>query len=264
MRRVAALLALMSGCTCVAVDAGPIIPASQSFGELGAATFGGTGIPNNAVAFTTIPRLPPDREVDITIGLTAHERYFNPPLTVVTDNIFAALPGANTGGPGSPSAVVGALWNIGFYVQLASGGAVGDFQFDLLYDFDPAPNTDESAHGVLNLTNAFIALGGNPLASLIEGSENMNFGFLAGPPVPGILLPPPGSFDPTLEGKYTFALVARDAAGVEFGRVAILVDTTSAAARAVPEPASLLVFAGLAGVVLGSGSRRQKFRTLLR
>ena len=84
----------------IAYGAGPdqAVPTFDTFGPLPAATFGGSGIPNDSVAISTHVI---DGGPTITLGLTAHQRFFNPPLT-------------------NPSALFGAKWNFGWFVDLAA------------------------------------------------------------------------------------------------------------------------------------------------
>ena len=101
--------------------AAPVTPVFTSFGALAAATFGGSGIPNDAVAITQIV----DGDNVITLGLTAHQRYFNPPLVNDGAGTFAAGPGSNFGDPGNPGGpgpgtALGATWNFAFYVDIGA------------------------------------------------------------------------------------------------------------------------------------------------
>ncbi len=77
-RRVGIVLGLVAGTLLggVNAEAAPISPTFDTFGTLSGATFGGTGIPNNAVAITRIT----SGGYNITLGLTAHGRFFNPPI----------------------------------------------------------------------------------------------------------------------------------------------------------------------------------------
>ena len=74
-------------------SAGLISPTFDTFGSLPAATFGGNGIPNNAVAIATAG-------TGLTIGLTAHQRYIGPNLTNDGQGTYTALAGVS---PISPS-----------------------------------------------------------------------------------------------------------------------------------------------------------------
>ncbi len=138
---------------CMAVSAAalaaPISPHFDTFGTLSGATFGGSGIPNNAVAIT----FGGDDDHDVTLGLTAHARFFNPTVTNDGAGTFFATPGANYGDPTfttTPSTTLGATWNFAFYIDV--GEESRDVRIRLLYDFDPGYFTDESNHGVIETT----------------------------------------------------------------------------------------------------------------
>ena len=92
----------------------------QTFGTL-PVTFGGSGIPNNAVAASSVFV---DGSTNITLGLTAHGRYSNPTVTNNGAGLFYAGSGSNCGiatdPVGCPSASRGALWNFGFFVGVSS------------------------------------------------------------------------------------------------------------------------------------------------
>lgn len=235
--------------------AAPISPTFDTFGSLPAATFGGTDIPNDAVAISTFTF----GSDTITLGLTAHERFANPPVGNDGVGTFQALPGANFGDPTlatMPSTLLGATWNVGFFIEITGGGTFADFNFDLLYDFDPAAGTDEPDHGVLDFDGALLAGTIDPATiSLAEGSENLLFGFFADGLLPFITPPTVGSFDPGARGEYSLALVVSDAAGTtELGRTAIHVDV-------VPEPSSLVLLGfGASGLLVVRRRHRRRAR----
>ncbi len=67
-------------------------PKFDSFGPLPAATYGGTGIPNDPSAITTIV----DGSNTITLGLTATPRYYNPAIKNDGAGTFSVLPARTT------------------------------------------------------------------------------------------------------------------------------------------------------------------------
>jgi len=239
------LLAAMAVMAATHASAAPITPAFDAFDDLAVATFGGTGIPTDPTAITTITSGPNT----ITLGLTAHQRFSNPPLTNDGAGTFVAGRGSNDGTPGNPGDQ--STWNFAWYIEIEGGGTFDDFGFALLYDFDPGADTDESVLGVLDLNDAIVALGGSLAATTInQSSQNLTFGFLADNSLSSITAPAFGSFDPDIGGQYSFALLARDAQGSEIGRSAINVQVVSA-------PGSLALLAlGLAGVRAARRRRR--------
>src|SRR4051812_43740787 len=121
--------------SATAVSASPITPTFTSFGTLASATFGGSGIPNDAVAaLTTLGN-------GVTLGLTAHQRYDNPALGNDNNGTFFARPGVDTHAP-SPTDPY-ATWNFAFYVDAGTG----NYSYKLFYDFDPAIGNDQGGHG---------------------------------------------------------------------------------------------------------------------
>ena len=168
-------------------------PTYMTFGNLAGATFGGTGIPTDPTAISTA--------ANITIGLTAHQRYFNPALTNDTAGTFTATAGLNTGlDPNGPHAM-GSTWNFAFYVNVGDPG-LGNYNIDLYYDLDAAVATDLSAMGRIDLDAFALAnnLGG---ASTLQDSENSTFGFLS-TGHPGIVTAPAAAFNGNAPGEYSF------------------------------------------------------------
>ncbi len=226
------ILACALGVASIATAA-PITATFTTFGALPGATFGGTGIPNNAVAITT--------SGELTLGLTATQRFGAPALTNNGAGVFTAQAGVSADAP-SPADPY-ALWNFGFYI---AGSTAAQYSFRLFYDFDPAADTEQAEHG------RTLAPAG-AVTSTSQGSWNlgMNFLELGAPIVEDTPLVP--SFDPRVAGQYSFALVAYSS-DEELARTAIVVNVN---AVPVPEPTSLAL-AGLALAALGLGRRRAR------
>jgi hypothetical protein len=233
MKRTNLLLGLACGTLALAVtvEAAPIVPTYTTFGTLSGATFGGTGIPNNAVAIFTYG--------NVTLGLTAHQRYSeNPPVSNNGAGDFYAVKGGDTYSSFPDPAY--ARWNFGWYALNMDSSY---YIVDLLYDFDPAPATDKSAHGVLRFLLQNVSKPGDAA----QDSWNLGMSFLASPAIfpGGFLIPPSGSFNPNVPGEYTFALILRDKNLNELGRTAIRVNVVPEAGATVG-----LLGLGLAGLTL--------------
>lgn len=232
---VAALVALAS----TAAFAAPITPSTTALQTLAEATFGGSGIPNTAVQVFQLPAT----EADVTIGLTAHQRYTGSNLTNNGTSTFEASTGVSSISPSTPADPY-ALWNFAFYV---GGADVSTYIFRLYYDFDPASGTDESNHGVIEF------LGSSLSNDVGQDSWNLGMDFLASNQIPGLTAPVGSTFSPTVPGEYTFALTV-GLERQEVGRVAILVNVTSPndPGTPIPEPGTLaltsLALLGLAGL----------------
>ena len=235
----------------------------DEFGLLPEATFGGTGIPNDQVAssFQRSFDLGGGVEETLKIALAATPRFSeNPPVTSPgQDGKYFAQTGANI--PASdPAQILGARWNFNYFISVersdGSIGNVADYDIDLFYDFDPAPTPgigNVAGLGFIDITGgvtAAIAL--DPMLTavpVVQGSQNLMFGFLANPATP-FVTPPAGVFDPNALGNYQFAIrAARDPFGFAVDAVAIEVQT-------VPVPAALPLL-GLASAVLGFSRRRR-------
>jgi len=219
--------------TGLAVFATSITPNYGSFGPLSGATFGGSGIPNDAVAATT--KIVNGNDT-ITLGLTATARYANPTVGNNGAGTFFATPGLNDG-LGSPSHDIGTTWNFDWYINLADNTTAG-YSFALLYGN--------------NTTGASTLLGFGPASNVsgtAQNSWNLNMGFLN-----------TISFDPNASAIYGFQLEAFDAAGALLGTTAINVQVGQLdEIPGVPDAAStaLLLGAGfLTLAVFGFGKNR--------
>ncbi len=201
-----------------------ITPSFTTFGPLPGATFSGSGIPNDAVAVTI--------NGNLVLGLTAHQRYNNPPLTHNGAGTFLATAG-NDSGNGAPDY---ARWNFGFFIDsMPTNGYV-----DLYYDTNPAVGNDVST---------FFSFAYFPGTG--QNSWNLGMGFLGG-----------AAFPESSSGEYGFALIAREANGREVGRSAILVHVGNVQ-TSVPDTSSTAVL--LVGALFGLTfikSKRQKLHYL--
>ncbi len=116
-------LCLTGGLTAFATT---ITPTGTALTTLAGATFGGSGIPNNAVEVTTVPV---GQAGSITLGLTATQRYGNPPLANNGFGTFYATPGENTGLDGGIHSI-GPTWNFDYYIN---AGNLTAYTFRLIY-----------------------------------------------------------------------------------------------------------------------------------
>ncbi|GIX50560.1 MAG: hypothetical protein KatS3mg132_754 [Limisphaera sp.] len=233
MQRTSWILGLGMTVAAAALQAGPIVPTYTTFGTLSGATFGGSGIPNDAVAIFTYG--------NVTLGLTAHQRYSNPAVGNNGAGDFYAVNGGDVYTPSPNTQPTWARWNFGWYVQNSD---TTTYILDFRYDFDPGAGTDEAAHGVISSV-----LPGN---LKVEDSWNLGMGFL-GTSDSGLgwsRTPPthPG-FDPNAAGEYTFALILRDMSGQELGRSAIRVNV-------VPDAGATVTLLGLGLMGLSMVRRR--------
>lgn len=231
-KNIRATLAMASLTLASAVaSAAPVTPTFDFFGALPGATFGGTGIPNDAVAVTRVETA----NSILTLGLTATQRYFNPALTNDGAGTFTATPGTNNGTPGQPGDR--ATWNLGFYFDTSAQDFDG-LILRLYYDNDPNVATDEADLGFVEL--------GSPKVSSLQDSWNATFAFLQ-TSGPGVSAPSYGAFNANVAGEYFYALEVRNQAGarVAYDAIKVLVQDPNG----VPEPTSLaLALAGFAGV----------------
>ena len=210
----------------------------DEFGSFPDATWGGSGIPNDAVA---VSRQLVNGDIKITLAMSATQRYSNPAPTNDGAGAYLAQTGSNTP---SGTSLEGALWNFNYYMKVEDTTGLTtplleDYQIDLYYDFDPAAAFSLPAMGKIDMT---AALTGSSL-SLWEDSQNLMFGFLA--TSGGALTAPTYTpFDPNAIGEYQFAI---QVAGGGFN-----LETVAMEVHTVPVPAAVWLFGsgliGLAGI----------------
>lgn len=210
--------------------AAPVLPEFDSFGNLTAlngdpVSFGGSGIPTDPAAIRNFVV----GNDTVRVGLIATPRFGSP----TPNNDGAGTYSAQTG----ESAPGRSLWNFSFYAE--STGNLADAGIRLYYDLDAAAGNDLSTLGYFDISAALQAAGSDE--NVIQGSENLGFGYLASG-APGVIppFPLPSAFDPFAPGEYSFRI------GVDGGDFAAI----NVNVAAVPLPAGLpLLITALGGLV---------------
>jgi hypothetical protein len=251
LTRIALALGL---CTLIApaVHATAVNPVFDSFGPQPTFTFGGSGIPNDAVAVSSFSEQINSANVTWTFGLTATPRFSGPALANDGAGTFTAATGTTL----SPANLLGSTWNIGFYVALTSDASLpsgGSFKTRLYYDLDPGVGTSLVNHGRLESNNPIAGL-----SNVAQGSQNMLFSFWTLPfsnPA-STNVPQGGTFNALVPGEYTFqlALVNDNGVDVDDSVVAIRVNVIDPNGT-VPLPGTLALL--LAGLVGGMAAKRR-------
>lgn len=212
-------------------NAGIIEPVFQNFGSFTDTEFGGMGIPNDQVAYSSF-----DVEGgSLTLALAATKRFNNPKLGA-EEGVYTASTGQNSGTPGDPGSA--STWNFSFYAELSEGSTAtfASLGLQLLYDLDPGTGTDDSELGVIDFS--FVP------GDLIEGSQNATFSFLS-TGAPFVTPPAFTPFDPLAAGEYSFA----------WRRASLRQNLVAIEVNVVPAPATLaLLGAGL----IALAARRRK------
>lgn len=211
----------------------------DTFGSFPAATWGGSGIPNDAVA---VAKQFVNGSTTITIAMAATGRYSNPATTNDGNGVYFAGAGSNDGLDGGGHSV-GATWNWNYYISVVGGGkSIKDYQIDIWYDLDPTGpivDPDTAGLGRINVTQAV----GSYVVNLAEDSQNLMFDYLAGIPAYAHVTPPGGLFNPNATGNYQFLLTVKNLSGT------VPYDSVAMEVQVVPVPAAVWLFGSALGLV---------------
>lgn len=227
----------LSATLAFGANAAGVDPNFDTFGNLttlsgGEVTFGGDGIPTDPAAIRNID-LDGDGGTDVRLGIIATPRFASPAVTNDGAGTYHATPGT----AGSPTGLVGSLWNFSFYAE-STTTAIADLGLRLYYDMNPGADTPLSDLGIWDISAtaaAFLPIG----TTTFQTSQNLFFSFLQ-VDSPGIVAPDSAPFDPFAAGEYSFVL----AADIDQPGVSINV-------KVVPVPAGLpLLLGAFAGLAL--------------
>ncbi|MGY6412012.1 MAG: hypothetical protein ACXIUV_13440 [Alkalilacustris sp.] len=228
--------------TAIGAQASSVTPTFDEFGQLSAATFGGSGIPNDNVAISRLTV----GEQTLTLGLTAHQRFASPALTNDGAGTFFARPGNATLNDGSSDNT--AAWNFAWYASVNTG-SISDFDIKLYWDIDPGVGTPILELGSVGVPGEFCWWGCFSVQPSSEGSQNLSFNLF---PFENQTKQSPdfsGGFDQFALGEYSFLMTAsRDGHETSVG---INVNV-------IPVPAALPLLAGGISLLGLMGWRRRR------
>ncbi|HEU5125281.1 MAG TPA: VPDSG-CTERM sorting domain-containing protein [Verrucomicrobiae bacterium] len=167
------------------------------------------------------------------LGLSAQQRYFNPPISNVGTTFFAGT-GQNNGLGGS--SFQGALWNFDFYVKPGTAGYTYNLSYGLLgnatHSFNPLDDADATGFA----------------AGTYQDSQNLLFSNFGGAANSF------GSFDPSADATYEFILEALDSAGATVASSRIVVQVGKGSS--VPDGGTSVALLGMA-LTAGAALRRK-------
>jgi hypothetical protein len=222
---------------------GMAAPSYDTFGSFTDATWGGSGIPNDAVA---VSRQYTNNGSTITVAMNATQRFNAPPVTHDNAGTFYAQAGTADGL---------ALWNFNFYVDIDStiGEVLADYTITLFYDFNPAADNGTAGLGTLDLNafNAYAVSNDKRSATTVQDSQNLMFAYLASNN-DGFNTKPTdvATFNANALGEYNFG-IAVSQNGWQKENVAMDV-------QVVPIPAAVWLFGSALVGLAGISRRKQK------
>ena len=236
MLSLATVLSLCVSSALAAVSFGDAtVFSSSTVASPGIFPVGGSGIGNGGFSLNT--------EGSLQVGLRAGERFFSDFLSndgVGGNATYFATAGYSptSGGDPTPAPPLGS-WN--YYVHFDARGYTGTVG-SLILTVQESPNLGGGFFSV-DLFSLVPPSPPGPAVQLLQGSSNLGFA-----PTLAAL-----GFDANAPGEYEFTLTAFDVTGAPLLSTEMTVEVAAA-----PEPATLIVWSGLAGLcAVGVAVRRK-------
>ena len=217
----------------------------DDFGQFDPYTGGGTGIPNDSVAWSSFTF----QNTAFTMALTATERNCTAAVSNDGNGRFYAHAGINHTKCDNSPTTAGANWNFGFYLSIDTpdqtfasfGQALNNTPFGIMFNYDTDPSAAENG-GFFDIWQFALASGQE---KEFQSSQNLHFDWLDDP---NYVFTPAIDFDPNVNGVYGISMTAFTIGGpidptsnFPFSTIAQVAIDVEVSSVEVPEPNSWIL-----------------------